>query len=453
MSAMKTVVWIGIAVFVAAALAGLLTAALSDRLGEGMAALAGMAAGAAGGGALALKLGRHYERSAETLERLGEAPLEDAPAGGGVVETDRMLRAGRALARRLDEDRRAAERRRREAGALISAMAEGVVVIDPDERVREINGAARRLLDLETAPVAGRLALEVLRNAEFNRLIQRVLRSAEPAEVYLDLHAPREISLHVRGTPFAPAGEAPPGVLLTLNDVTRLRTLERVRRDFAANASHELRTPVTSIRGYADSLCEMGIQPPEAARFAETISRNAAQLQALIQDLLTLAEIESDREQGRTPPKEDLPIAVVFSAVEDACRPAARARRMTLRFRAPEGLRVLAVPALLERALVNLVENAIRYSEPATTVEVEAERGDSDLVIRVRDQGVGIAAEHLERIFERFYRVDRARSRRQGGTGLGLSIVRNAVEAQGGAVRAESKVGEGSVFTITLPPA
>lgn len=124
---------------------------------------------------------------------------------------------------------------------------------------------------------------------------------------------------------------------------------------------------------------------------------------------------------------------------------------MTLQFRAPEGLRVLAVPALLERALVNLVENAIRYSEPATAVVVEAARGESDVVIRVRDQGVGIAAEHLERIFERFYRVDRARSRRQGGTGLGLSIVRNAVEAQGGAVRAESKVGEGSVFTITLP--
>jgi len=438
-------------VFAAAALAGLLTAALSERLGEGMAALAGMAAGAAAGGALALKLGRHFERAAEFMERLGEAPREEAASAGGVVETDRIMRAGRALVRRLDEDRRAAERRRREADALISAMAEGVVVIGPDERVREINGAARRMLDVGTAPVAGRLALEVLRNAEFNRLIQRVLRSAEPAEAYLDLHAPRESSLHVRGTPFAPAGEAPPGVLLTLNDVTRLRTLERVRRDFAANASHELRTPVTSIRGYADSLCEMDIQPPEAARFAETIARNAAQLQALIQDLLTLAEIESDREQGRTPPKEDLPISVVFSAVEDACRPAARARRMTLQFRAPEGLRVLAVPALLERALVNLVENAIRYSEPATAVVVEAARGESDVVIRVRDQGVGIAAEHLERIFERFYRVDRARSRRQGGTGLGLSIVRNAVEAQGGAVRAESKVGEGSVFTITLP--
>jgi len=448
---MKTVVWIGIVAFAAAALAALLAVALRNQLGDGPAALVGLAAGTAAGGVMARRLGRQFERVADALDRLPEAPPDGEMRDCGIAEADRMLRAGRALVRRLDEDRRAVERQRLETDSLIAAMAEGVVVLDADERVCRVNAAARRLLDLGSAPVVGRLALEVLRNAELHRLARRVLRSSEPADAFLDLPKPREISLHARGIPFASAGSTRPGALLTLHDVTRLRTLERVRRDFAANASHELRTPVTSIRGYADSLCEMDIQPPEAARFAEIIARNAAQLQALIQDLLTLAEIESDREQGRAPTKEDLPLAVVFSAVEDACCPAARARRITLEFRAPEGFRVYAAPSLLERALVNLVENAIRYSEPGTSVRVEAERVDTEIVIRVRDQGVGIAPEHLERIFERFYRVDRARSRRQGGTGLGLSIVRNAIEAQGGTVRAQSTVGEGSVFTIKLP--
>lgn len=441
----------GLPVLAAAAGAAVVTSALAAQVGEGLGALLGLAVGGIAGAALAWPIGRQMNWAAETLERLAAGETDQISRESGISETDRMLRAGRALARRSDEERRSAERQRIEAEALIAAMAEGIVVIAADERVRSINPAARRMLDLGTTPVAGRLAVEVLRNAELNRLLQRVLLSGEPADAYLDFHAPRDFCLQVRGVPFAPLGERRPGALLTLHDVSRLRTLERVRRDFAANASHELRTPVTSIRGYAESLCEMQISPPEAAHFAEVIARNAAQLQTLIQDLLTLAEIESDREQGRTPPKEDLPVSVLFAAVEQACLPAARSRRITLRFRTPEGLRVQAVPSLLERALLNLVENAIRYSDPGTTVDVEAERTPDELLLRVRDQGVGIAPEHLERIFERFYRVDRARSRRHGGTGLGLSIVRNAVEAQGGVVTAESQVGVGSVFTIRLP--
>ncbi len=420
-------------------------------VGREWTAVAGaMAAAVAAGAVFAAAAHRRIARSVASFER-ALAGGEIVEGGSGIRELDGVMASAMALARRLAGERRESEIRRREAEAAMGAMTEGVVILDADERVLAVNPAAREMLELGDAPFRGRLALEALRDAELHRLAQRALRTGEPVESCVERSSPRSRSFEVRVAPFSPTDQGRSGALIVLRDVSRLRALERVRRDFAANASHELRTPVTSLRGYAESLREMEL-PPEAARFAQTIARNAAQLEALIRDLLALAEIESDRERGATPAKEDLPVAAVFAAVEDAMGDAARARRMALRFRAPDGLRVRAIPAFLERALVNLVENAIRYSEPGAAVEVLAERTeDGGVAIHVKDQGVGIAPEHLDRIFERFYRVDRARSRRQGGTGLGLSIVRNAVEAQGGTVTATSRLGVGSVFTVRLP--
>ncbi len=393
---------------------------------------------------------RRVERAADVWNRgVGE---KENPPESGVVEMDQMLLAASSRIEHLRKASQVAEERIADLSAVFAAMREGVIVLDSDGRVLDVNDAARAMLDLGDLPMRGRLALEVVRNAELNRLVQRILRTREHIESELTAFGSEARSLQVRLSPLALSGGAGRrfGVLLVVHDVSRLRALERVRRDFAANASHELRTPVTAIRGFAESLRDLPL-PEEAARFAEAIARNALQLQALIQDLLTLAEIESDQEQGRTPKKENLLVDVLFAAVEEACGPAARSKRIRLAFSTPEGLRVPAVPGLLERALVNLVENAIRYSDSGTRVDIIAETTEQDVVFHVRDQGVGIAPEHLERIFERFYRVDRARSRRQGGTGLGLSIVRHAVESQGGTVSATSVLGQGSTFTVRLP--
>ncbi|MFM8414548.1 MAG: sensor histidine kinase, partial [Planctomycetota bacterium] len=214
---------------------------------------------------------------------------------------------------------------------------------------------------------------------------------------------------------------------------------------------HELKTPVASIKGFVETLLDGAVEDPvDSRRFLEIVGRQADRLASIIEDLLALSRIEQSEGAGNLP-MEPTPIASVFSAVAADLGPRAAERAIRLEVVCPEDLEIEGNPPLLEQAVINLVDNAIKYSEPGGTVRLTAERADGAIVIRVADDGVGIEAEHLPRLFERFYRVDKARSRKLGGTGLGLSIVKHIVQAHGGGIDVESTPGRGSTFTIRLP--
>ena len=241
------------------------------------------------------------------------------------------------------------------------------------------------------------------------------------------------------------------GTLAVLAEVTRLRKLELARRDFAANASHELRTPITSIRGFAETLRNQTVHDPErSARFLDIILRQAGRLEALIEDLLFIATLESLGE-AKAILLERMPIKPLVDAAATTCRPAAEKKDIRILTRCEPDLIAPANAEILERALTNLVDNAVKFSPEGSTVTVTAKRDGDMALLSVADQGPGIAPEDQKRIFERFYRVDKSRSRREGGTGLGLSIVKHAALAHKGNAGLTSAPGTGSVFTITLP--
>ena len=236
-----------------------------------------------------------------------------------------------------------------------------------------------------------------------------------------------------------------------LNDVTRYRHLENLRRDFVANVSHELKTPIASIKGFVETLLDGALnQPEDAQRFLKIISNHVERLNNIIEDLLSLSKIEQSEEAANLPLIE-APLWGVLEAALHGCQSQAEAKKIELSLVCDENVTAQIDPPLLEQAVINLVDNAIKYSESGGRVLVEVATAANELSIAVRDQGCGIAAEHLPRLFERFYRVDRARSRKLGGTGLGLAIVKHIVQAHRGTIDVASTPGVGSVFTIHLP--
>jgi signal transduction histidine kinase len=233
-------------------------------------------------------------------------------------------------------------------------------------------------------------------------------------------------------------------------NVTRLRQLENARRDFVANVSHELKTPVTSIKGFVETLLAGALKEPEnAARFLHIIAQQTDRLNEIIDDLLSLSRIEQEAERHQIAFARGNLIEVLQAAGQ-VCGAKAAAKNISLQVNCPDGLRASFNAPLLEQALVNLLDNAIKFSPADSTVRVEAEIAGSEIVIRVKDQGGGIAPEYLERIFERFYRVDAGRSRKEGGTGLGLAIVKHIAQAHGGRVTVASSPGQGSLFSLYL---
>jgi two-component system phosphate regulon sensor histidine kinase PhoR len=241
------------------------------------------------------------------------------------------------------------------------------------------------------------------------------------------------------------------GALVVLTDVTGLRQVDRVRKDFVANVSHELRTPITTVKGFAETLTDgTAHDPGDVSRFLEIIGSHADRMEKIIEDLLTLSRLELDGgRQAMDLDRVDLSDPVRRAV--DACRPGAERKGITIETSLRSGVTIDADPHLLEQALVNLIDNAVKYSGDGSRVRVGCEEKAGGVVISVEDEGCGIAGEHLSRIFERFYRVDKARSRRLGGTGLGLAIVKHVAQIHGGRVDVRSTPGRGSVFSIHFP--
>jgi two-component system phosphate regulon sensor histidine kinase PhoR len=388
------------------------------------------------------------ERLRAGAERFAQGELGFRLAEHGTSELRDVSEALNAMARQLQEriDRLAAQRR--ELEALLSSMTEGVIGVDGDERVVALNRAAAELFQVDAAAAKGKALQEVVRNAELQKFVRTVLGTGRPPEEEVVIEE-RDRFLRANGTVLREAGGG-----VVLNDVTRLRKLETVRRDFVANVSHELKTPITAIQGFLETLREAGsaADPAESARFLQIVSRHADRLNAIIEDLLMLSRLEQESERSEILLERGSIRAVVASAIRD-CEPKANQRGVTLRVDAPEEIEAPINGPLLEHAVANLVDNAIKFSPRGGTVDVRVSREEAGARIRVEDRGPGIPAEHLPRIFERFYRVDQSRSRKEGGTGLGLAIVKHVVLAHRGAVSVESEAGRGSAFTIRIPAA
>jgi two-component system, OmpR family, phosphate regulon sensor histidine kinase PhoR len=340
---------------------------------------------------------------------------------------------------------------RNELEAVLSSMMEAVIVIDNNEKIISVNQAAERLFGIDLRTVKGRNLQEAVRNTELHRFILKTLSSTESLEGEIMFIGDPEKHLQAHGAALLDEQDKKIGVLIVFNDVTRLKTLENVRRDFVANVSHELKTPITSIKGFLETLKEGAVNDPEnAERFLDIIIKHTDRLNSIIDDLLTLSRIERDTEKGEIA-LEPGHVETVIASVAKSCELKAKLKEIDLRYETDDNMTALINPVLLEQALVNLVDNAIKYSDRGKTVRIEARKVGPEAVIRVIDQGCGIPKEHLTRIFERFYRVDKARSRKVGGTGLGLSIVKHIANAHHGRIMVESSPSSGSVFTLYVP--
>jgi two-component system phosphate regulon sensor histidine kinase PhoR len=321
-------------------------------------------------------------------------------------------------------------------------MNEGVLVVGADGRIVLTNPALRGMLFLNQDAI-GKSVLQVIRNAELNQLLEAAT-SGTPSEVELDLAGLMPRRALVRAVTLQ---DAPGSVLAVFVDVTELRKLEAVRRDFVTNASHELRSPLTTVRAAAETLSSVENDAKASARFIELIQRNAERLANLIDDLLELSRIES-RELKLELEPVDLAAVVDRSLAQHAHR--AQLKRIALHHELKGAAFVRADRRALEHVLGNLIDNALKYCPEGAAVRIAAHADGGRLRVEVCDTGPGIPADHLPRVFERFYRVDAGRSRELGGTGLGLSIVKHLVEAMGGAVSVESRVGAGTTFSFTL---
>lgn len=369
-------------------------------------------------------------------------------------ELARLADAMNTMAGQLDERIRTIIAQRNQLDAVLSGMSEAVVAFDLDERILFLNSAAETICNVQQWAVQGKTITEAIRNSQFQNIVTRVISERTSLRGDILAGANRERLLEVHGSVLNDETGEVIGGLLVLNDVTELRRLENIRKDFVANVSHELRTPITSIKGFVETLLAE-CSPDEKnlnnqKRFLTIIQRHADRLNQIIEDLLSLSRIEQQTSNEQLP-TEIIKFSEVIDRAINLCEQNANAKEISVTRTCREELRGQVAASLLEQALVNLIDNAIKYSDEKSEVRIEANETESEIILSVHDSGCGIPREHHDRLFERFYRVDKARSRKVGGTGLGLAIVKHISHALGGYPSVVSTVGKGSTFAIHLP--
>ena len=372
-------------------------------------------------------------------------PLSNIEEIGGLYETMK------GMAQDLHQRISTITQQRNEIEAMLSSMTEGVIAVDMEERIINMNNAAARMLECDSWKAKGQIIQEAVRNSVFQDFVSDALLTRKNVEKEMELSAEEEKFIRVHGTILLDADENRIGALIVLNDITQLRKLENIRREFVANVSHELKTPITAIKGFIETLSDdRSMNQGDRERFFEIITKHANRLEAIVEDLLCLSRIEKDEETTGIKLTE-ANIRDVLDTAMQVCMPNAKSKKVTMELDCDIAITAKIDPPLLEQAVVNLLDNAIKFSPENSLIEVEAMRDKKELTINIIDRGIGIESEHLSRLFERFYRVDRARSRKLGGTGLGLSIVKHIANAHGGHVTVISSPGKGSTFSIHLP--
>lgn len=399
---------------------------------------------------VAFAVSRSLARRVSRLKHMAEGMLTGAPDRPYLDSTDDLGSLERSLAGVAKELKRLLDRLRFESArreAILSSMTEGVLAVDPDLRVTFCNTSFLKAIGFRGASFEGLSLLELVRDTGLHQLLREVLATGEAQNLRFKLSAAYGRTFEVQATSLAmPSGR---GAIAILHDITELERLEQVRKDFVANVSHELRTPLSGVIGYADTLLDGALEDKVNNRkFVEIIRSNAVRLGSIAADLLVLSDLES----GIDPEPEVISVLGVLEAALMTVKSEARERSVTLVSEKIENVFVSGSRLRLEQAILNLLANAIKFNRPNGEVRVSASmNGQHQVHIVIADTGVGIPSEDLPRIFERFYRIDKARSRQVGGTGLGLSIVKHVMERMNGAVEVESTLGRGSTFTLRLP--
>jgi two-component system, OmpR family, phosphate regulon sensor histidine kinase PhoR len=404
---------------------------------------------------ISLYVSRHISRPIEKLKQgadfFARGDLSHRMPGTDLVEIDSLIEALNQMAGQLEDRLNTIVRQKNELTAVLSSMAEGVIAIDMDEQIISINKAAARIFENLTENLLNRSIPEVIRNPDLQKFIRKALSSRENLKEDITLYHRGERILYVHNTPLEDADGRQSGILVVLSDVTHLRKLENMRKDFAANVSHEIKTPLTAIKGFVETLRTGEVsEPKETERFLAIIEKQVNRLTAIIEDLMKLSKIEQQDEKSEIYLEESSVKSVISSAIQ-TCREKAKAKNITIDFVCPEDISFRIDSRLMDQAMVNLLDNAINYSSEKSDILISASLKDKELMIRVQDHGIGIPKEHLSRLFERFYRVDKARSRDLGGTGLGLAIVKHIAHAHGGRISVDSTPGKGSTFSMHLP--
>ncbi len=409
--------------------------------------------------AFARMFAARVQRLQRFSQRIAEGDFRPLLREGPRDELSDLADSLNLTAARMDREIRMLSGERNRSSAILRSMVEGVAVIDAEERLVFYNRAFSEILSVDAAGAEGRPLIEVVRNSELLSLIRRALRGDEGLQTDITMGITQTQSFSITAAPVkaldvsasgrAPEGK-PSGAVVVLHDVTELRRLERVRQDFVANVSHEFKTPLTAIQGFAETLLAGALDDPENnRRFLEIIRNHATRLARLTNDLLKLARIEAGKLELEF---SSVGLLELIEACTETTLLKANRKEITLEITVPPQLpAVRGDAALLRDVLQNLLDNAIQYTPARGHISVAASATAREAVITVSDTGIGIPLADSERIFERFYRVDAARSREAGGTGLGLSIAKHIVEAHGGKLWVESTVGQGSKFSFSLP--
>ena len=355
------------------------------------------------------------------------------------------------MAAQLEERIKTVLRQQNEIEAILSSMLEGIVAIDKNEQIIKINHMAIKMLDKNATHVdfLKRNIQEKIRISRVHEIVKKTLIEGKTIQGDVEINYEEKQIFNICCTPLRDMTEKTIGALIVFNDVTQLRHLENVRQDFVSNVSHEIRTPLTTIKGFVETLLSGAMEDSEKTkRFLTIIDKHTERLSGITENLLQLAKIEQNGKRQIHREEENLK-KVILSAIQ-VCHEEANNKQIKINIFCDENIFVELNRELFEHAIVNLLDNAIKYCNQHSEVIIEVEQQNSQLSIKIKDNGPGIANEHLTRLFERFYRVDKARTREMGGTGLGLSIVKHIVQAHDGNVKVDSIPGKGSVFTIEL---
>jgi len=394
--------------------------------------------------ALKMRVAAPLSELFSAIQKVGDGDLQQRVAIKGDPEVAELVRVTNTMVRNLGETDRQLRGSQRKVDSFVDAMTEGVMLLDAGGRITMSNRAFGRMIGTDR-DLVGKNTLDIFRNPELEAKLRAVLSGESPKVVEIVPVLGRVAEAHIAGVPNL-TGTVESAVVV-FHDLTETRKTERMRRDFVANVSHEFKTPLTAIRGYTETLLGGAVQDPRiAADFLHTVERNARHLESLVSDLLTLARLEAE-----LPASFDTVNVKGLVDEQLAQRQSAIADRELRVINDCPDVELYADRVRLGTAVSNLIDNAVYYNRPSGEIRVTGAQENGSFLLSIADTGEGIPPSDLQRIFERFYRVDKARSRDRGGTGLGLSIVKHAVESQGGSISVASKLGAGSQFSIRLP--
>ena len=367
-----------------------------------------------------------------------------------IEEIDSLSQKINMMAKELVNRIDTAIEQRNQIETVLSNMKEGLLAIDKDNKILTINQKAVSFLEIKCDNLTGKHFQELIRIPKIHNFIKKVMTTGESLEDEIILSVDKGLFLRLRGTRFQYNKNGDQGVLIVLDDMTKMQKLERVRKDFVANVSHELKTPITSIKGFIETLLDGAIDKPEdALRFLKIIKKHTDRLDSIIDDLLSIARLEQEDIKERI--KLELSsINVIINNAIEINLPKAQEKNINIMFKAENDIVATINSFLIEQAIINLIDNAIKYSPPNSDIEVNLLEQKNEIIISIKDYGCGIPEKHQPRLSERFYTVDKSRSRNMGGTGLGLAIVKHIVQLHGGKLVVESQVDEGSIFSIHL---